>query len=98
LESALGRPQNIAAYDPDAASISRLAAAYAFGIVSNHPFVDGNKRTGLVVAFTFIEINGGAVTAREEDAYQAFLALAAGEIDERQLTDWFLANSSSQRG
>ncbi len=98
LESALGRPQNIAAYDPDSASISRLAAAYAFGIVSNHPFVDGNKRTGLVVAFTFLEINGAVIEAAEEDAYQTFLALAAGEIDERQLTDWFAANSSPKQG
>jgi death-on-curing protein len=97
LESALARPQNIAGYDPDAASISRLAAAYAFGIVSNHPFVDGNKRTGLVVAFTFVEINGGVLTAGDLDAYQTFLALAAGEIDEPQLTDWFRINCSEKQ-
>jgi death-on-curing protein len=80
LESALARPQQKFAYaSPD---IVEMAAAYAAGIVQNHPFVDGNKRTGFVVGVLFLEINGFEFTASEAEAAQAVLELAAGSVDE----------------
>ena len=69
-------------------ALARLAAAYAFGIVRNHPFLDGNKRTGLVVAFVFLELNGVEVRACEEEAYEVFMRLAAGKMSERELGEW----------
>ena len=87
LESALARPLNLIAYgDPD---IADLAAAYAYGIARNHPFVDGNKRTGLVVSETFLLINGYELTASNAEVVVAFVALAAGELDVPTLADWF---------
>lgn len=87
LESALARPRQIAAYgDPDAAA---LAAAYAFGVARNHPFTDGNKRTALAVAETFLMLNGRRLTATDAQAVVAFMALAAGELNEEELADWF---------
>ena len=93
LDSALGRPRNVWVYAETPPSLAKLAAAYAFGISSNHPFVDGNKRTALVVSFAFLDTNGIAVTASQENAYATILALAAGEINEQQLTGWFEANT-----
>src|SRR5580658_2884339 len=78
LESAIMRPRNLWAYADVLPSLMRLAAAYAFGISSNHPFVDGNKRTALVVSFAFLDTNGLAVKASQEDAYTTILGLAAG--------------------
>ena len=89
LESALARPRNLWVYSEKSASWAALAAAYAFGISSDHLFVDGNERTALVVSFAFLETNGRRVIAGQEDAYQTFYALATGEVDERELTDWF---------
>jgi death-on-curing protein len=87
LESAMARPLNLAAYgDPDAAA---LAAAYAFGIARNHPFVDGNKRTAAVVSETFLLLNGFDLTATDAELVVAFLALAAGELEEDELAGWF---------
>ncbi|MCW3836557.1 type II toxin-antitoxin system death-on-curing family toxin [Sphingomonas canadensis] len=87
LESAMARPQNLAAYgDPDAAE---LAASYAFGIARNHPFVDGNKRTAAVVSETFLALNGYGLTASDVELVITFVALAAGEIGEAALADWF---------
>ena len=63
LESALARARNIWVYAETRPSLTQLAAAYAFGISSNHPFVDGNKRTALVVSFAFLDVNGLEVTA-----------------------------------
>jgi death-on-curing protein len=93
LESALMRPRNLWLYADMPPSLTRLAAAYAFGISSNHPFVDGNKRTALVVSFVFLETNGFAVIAGQEDAYSTILGLAAGEIDELQIAQWFDRNT-----
>src|ERR1700761_9555733 len=73
LESALARARNIWAYSETPPALNTLAAAYAFGISSNHPFVDGNKRTSLVISFAFLETNGIHVTATQEDAYLTFL-------------------------
>lgn len=87
VESALARPQNLVAYgEPDAAA---LAAAYAFGIARNYPFVDGNKRTAAVISETFLMLNGYTLTASDAELVVAFLALAAGELSEEQLADWF---------
>jgi death-on-curing protein len=93
LESALARPRNIWAYADSPPSLAVLGAAYAFGISSNHPFFDGNKRTALVVSFTFLDVNGQEVVASQEDAYLTILSLAAGEITEEQLAQWFEANA-----
>ena len=87
LESALARPQNIHAYEPDA-DMARLAAAYGFGIAKNHPFVDGNKRTALVATRTFLLLNGCRLTATLVDKYTTFLALASGDMSESELADW----------
>jgi len=86
LESALARPRNLAAYgEPDAAA---LAAAYAFGIEKNHPFVDGNKRTALVVLELFLELNGSVVTADDVACVVVILTLADGSLSEAGLADW----------
>jgi death-on-curing protein len=87
LESAMARPQNLALYgEPD---ISELAASYAYGIARNHPFVDGNKRTAAVVSETFLMLNGGLLLATDAELVVAFVALAAGELTEDELTAWF---------
>jgi len=70
-----------------------MAAAYIAGIVRNHPFIDGNKRTGFVVGVLFLEINDHLFTAREEDATQAVLGLAAGTLDEPGFAAWVRANA-----
>ncbi len=94
LESALARPRNLLAYADSAPSLTALAAAYAFGISSNHPFVDGNKRAALLVSFAFLEVNGIEVIASQEDAFMTILGLAAGEISEEKLAQWFEGNTA----
>ena len=87
LESAMARPRNLATCgQPD---IAALAAAHAYGIARNHPFVDGNKRTAAVVSETFLALNGYALNATDAELVVAFLALAAGELAEEELADWF---------
>jgi death on curing protein len=87
FQSAIARPRNLANYgDPDAAS---LAASYAFGIARNHPFIDGNKRTALVVSETFLRINGFRLDATNAELVVRFMALAAGELSEEELGVWF---------
>jgi|ERR1700722_9501525 death-on-curing protein len=93
LDSALARPKNIWAYAETPPSLPILAAAYAFGISANHPFVDGNKRTALLISFAFLDVNGHEVNASQEDAYVTILALAAGELTEDELTNWFERNT-----
>src|SRR6059036_1619563 len=90
LQSALARPRQLRAYaDSD---IIGMAAAYTAGIVRNHPFIDGNKRTGFVVGILFLELNGYRFTASEESATQAVLELAAGTLDGRGYTAFLRAN------
>ena len=87
LDSATARPRNLADYgEPDVAD---LAAAYAYGIARNHPFVDGNKRTAAVISETFLMLNGQALQATDAELVVAFFALAAGELSEDELADWF---------
>lgn len=87
LDSALARPVNRWTYGED--DRVRLAAAYAFGIVRNHPFADGNKRTAWVMARLFLKLNGVEIAFSPEDAIRVVVALAAGEVDEDALADWF---------
>jgi death on curing protein len=92
LESALARPQNRLAYD-SRADLPALAAAYAFGLARNHPFVDGNKRTAFVAAELFLDLNGMALAASDEDCVLTMLRLAAGEIEEVAFAAWLRANA-----
>ena len=87
FESALARPRNLHAYEPDA-DLASLAAAYAYGIVKNHPFIDGNKRTGYVVMESFIELNGAELNAEVSDKYFTFISLAEGGLSEHELAQW----------
>ena len=88
LESALARPRNLHAYSHQSPSLFRLAAAYASGILRNHAFIDGNKRTGLVVAIAFLELNGVTFDAPQQETYLAFLELAAGRTTEGRFASW----------
>jgi death-on-curing protein len=88
LDSALAKPRNVPAY-ADQPDIFQLAASYAFGIARNHAFVDGNKRTALVVSITFLDRNGWDIVAAKEDVYFTFLHLADGSLSEVELADWF---------
>jgi death on curing protein len=95
LDSALARPQQRASYGhPD---VFELAAAYAFGLVRNHPFLDGNKRIGFATAVVFLELNGWTFTAAEVDAVVQTLALAAGALDEPGYAAWLRENSRRRR-
>ena len=87
LDSALARPRNRWEYGED--DLAVLAAAYAFGIARNHPFVDGNKRTAWVVARGFLRLNGLKFESEPLDVINTVLALAAGELAEDELADWF---------
>lgn len=93
LQSALARPRQVAAYARTPGIID-MAAAYTAGIVRNHPFIDGNKRTGFVVGVLFLELNGYRFTANEEDAAQAVLGLAAGTLDEQGYAAFLRENAS----
>jgi len=84
LQSALHRPQNLAA-NPD---IADLAAAYAFAIARNHPFVDGNKRTSAVVTRTFLRLNGLDINASQAERLEIWSALGAGSLTEEALASW----------
>ncbi|MEO0500188.1 MAG: type II toxin-antitoxin system death-on-curing family toxin [Pseudomonadota bacterium] len=90
LASALARPRNLDAYDePDVAA---LAAAYAFAIARNHPFVDGNKRTAAVVAELFLDLHGYVLEADDVELVIKMTALAAGDLDEGSLATWYRDN------
>ena len=93
LESALGRARNRWAYE--GADLPRLAAAYAFGIARNHPFVDGNKRAALLAIITFLGVNDIEFTASEAEAVVMIRDLAAGTIDEDVLSRWIADNVSA---
>lgn len=92
LESALAKPKNIAAYD-EQKNIYDLAASYAFGISRNHPFLDGNKRTGFVAMELFLSLNGFTLTADDTSCVLVMLDVAAGDISEDDLAAWIKDNS-----
>ncbi len=87
LESALARPRNVLAYAPDA-PLFRLAAAYGHGISSNHPFIDGNKRTAFAVTGLFLAKNGLWLSTSEVEAAGIMVGLAASELTELELAEW----------
>jgi death-on-curing protein len=92
LGAALARPRHHWRYSPGA-GLPDLAAAHAFGLMKDHAYVDGNKRTALVVLVAFLDLNGVELTATNREALQAMLAVAAGEMTEAELTDWIEAHS-----
>lgn len=92
LNSALIRPQNTYAYNADS-TLADLAASYAFGLARNHAFVDGNKRVAFLSIGIFLAINGFKLVADQVDAIQTFMAVAAGEFDERNLALWIQRSS-----
>ena len=89
LESALARPLNQWTYGED--DLCALAAAYAYGIARNHPFTDGNKRTAWVFARLFLRLNSQTISFTPREAIDTVLALAAGDLTEAELADWFRA-------
>ena len=94
LESALARPKNLFAYSEQVPSLAQLAASYAKGIVANHPFMDGNKRTAFIVSVSFLKLNGLQLTATKEERVLTFWSFAAEEISEEQLALWFSVNTT----
>lgn len=94
LESALARPQNAYSYGA-AKSIPELAAAYAFGIIRNHPFIDGNKRAAFLSIGLFLSVNGYSLHAGKAEATRVILALASGDLSENELSAWITTNSST---
>ena len=88
LESALARPQQVHAYGDPAPDLSDLAAALAYGLARNHPFLDGNKRTAHVGYRTFLALNGAELVATDEEKYLTMLALAEGNLSERDFAAW----------
>jgi|AntDeeMetagen681_2_1112603.scaffolds.fasta_scaffold05624_2 death-on-curing protein len=97
LESALARPRQLFAYVGANVDMHSLAAAYAFGMARNYPFVDGNKRTAYVACRTFLVLNRHDIVGPLTERYPIFLALAAGEIDEDELTEWLRARVRSDQ-
>lgn len=87
LLSALARPENLFAYGENI-DVASLAASYAFGIAKNHAFVDGNKRTAMVTAITFLNLNGADFEAPMPEVYTKFLGLAEGIVSEEELAGW----------
>jgi death on curing protein len=88
LESALARAQQLHAYGDPGPDLADLAAALAYGLARNHPFVDGNKRTAAVCCETFIELNGAALEAGDVELFEPYLALAEGKLAEREFAAW----------
>jgi len=94
LESALAKPQNLFAYGSP--TLAQLAASYAAGLILNHPFIDGNKRTGFILAAIFLELNGLVFTATEESVVAMTLALASGKLKQAGYAEWLGKNSKKE--
>jgi death-on-curing protein len=95
LDSALARPQQLFSYG--APTVAELAAAYAAGVIKNHPFLDGNKRTGFMLGAGFLELNGRELFASEPDAVIRTLALAAAEMSEGAYAEWLEHHSRKMK-
>lgn len=93
LESAIDRPRQKYAYRSLDTDLPELAAAYAYGLSRNHPFMDGNKRTAAVACELFLELNRYQLVATDVELYPIFLALASGDLDEAELVDWLRTHS-----
>lgn len=91
VESSLSRPQNLFFYQKP--SLFDLAAAYAYGIIKNHPFLDGNKRTSFVISVLFLRLNGYGLFTTSLDKITTFLNLADGSISEKEMSQWFKEKS-----
>ena len=96
LEAALARPQHVHAYEPDT-DVSRLAAAYGFGIVRDRRFSDGNKRAGFLAIGLFLALNGYELVVDQAGAVRIMLALAAGQLSEAKLTDWIRKHGTRRK-
>lgn len=94
LDSALARPRNLHAYEPES-DLARLAAAYGFGLARNHPFNDGNKRAAFLAIGLLLQINGLELTADPAESIAVILSLAEGSLSETKLAEWIRRNSSS---
>lgn len=94
LMSALAKPQQLWCYGSPPPDLCSLAAAYAFGLARNHPFLDGNKRTAAIACETFLILNGRHFSIGEEEKYPKYLALAAGEIPEEEFAAWLRTNTT----
>ena len=94
LNSSLALPKNL--YEYEQADLYELASAYAFALVRNHPFVDGNKRTAFLASYVFLNINGIIFSAPEAETTAIVIALAAGEIDQTQFAKWLKQHSVSE--
>jgi death on curing protein len=94
LDSALARPVNQWNYGVE--DLAALAAAYAYGVARNHPFADGNKRTAWVLARLFLALNQVSLSFTSEEAISTVLALAAGELSEEEMADWFRLHTAAQ--
>lgn len=92
LESALAGPQQLHAYGNPSADLAELAATLAYGLVRNHPFIDGNKRTAAVICETFIELNDARLSADDLELFSHFIALANGTLDLDEFTRWLRAH------
>jgi len=91
LDSALARAQNLRAYSESPPDLAALAVAYAFGLATNHPFVDGNKRTAFITCRLFLALNNTSLEAGQEEKYLTFLELASGRLSEDELASWLRA-------
>jgi len=92
LKSALGKPRNMYIYGEPLPSIAALAASYAYGIIKNHPFIDGNKRTAFVVCLLFLQLNGIILRSGQKEKYEIFLHLAEGKVSESDFAEWIEEN------
>ncbi len=92
LDSALARPQKLAAYE-DGVSLSKVAASYPYGLAKNHPFIDGNKRISFFAGEVFLALNGYELTADDGDCVLTMLAIADGSLSEEALSEWYTKNS-----
>lgn len=95
LQSALAKAKQIWCYDSPPPDLCQLAAAYAFGLAKNHPFVDGNKRTAAISCETFLILNGREFTVGEEQKYPMYLGLASGDLSEEDFAAWLRKNTTT---
>jgi death-on-curing protein len=96
LESALAKPKNAFSYSDEQLSIPSLASDYANGIARNHPFVDGNTRTSLIISLLFLELNNWELLCDAENLYGTFIKLADGSLSANDLSAWFKKHSKKK--
>ena len=92
LESALARPHHLLAYGEPAPDLPALAAAYAGGLIRNHPFVDGNKRVAFTAALTFLRLHGWTIHVTQDEAYEATVRLTTRAMTEEEFAGWLRAH------